>query len=59
MMKHQLALGLDPSAERKAAKGSAVAGATAEIVNTFEHVAREWLETRMLAWSPRYAALVI
>ncbi len=59
MMKHQLALGLDPSAERKAAKGRAIAGASAPIVNTFEHIAREWLETRMLAWSPRYAALVI
>lgn len=59
MMKHQLALGLDPSAERKAAKGRAVAGVPAEIANSFEHIAREWLETRMLAWSPRYAALVI
>jgi len=58
MMKHQLALGLDPSRERKKAKANA-SGSEAEIINTFEHVAREWLETRMLAWSPRYAALVI
>jgi integrase len=26
--------------------------------NTFEHVAREWLEIRLLSWTPRYAALV-
>lgn len=58
MMKHQLALGLDPSTERKAAKSRAAASASGEIVNTLEHVAREWLETRMLSRSPGYAALV-
>lgn len=58
MMKHQLALGLDPSAERKSARERAVAGAAAEVMNTFEYVAREWLETRMLSWSPGYGALV-
>lgn len=58
MMKHQLALGLDPSQERRKAKAQ-TSTSLAEVVNTFEHVAREWLETRMLAWSPRYAALVV
>jgi len=57
MMKHQLALGLDPSRERKNAKAKA-AGVDIEAINTFEHVAREWLQTRTLAWTPRYAALV-
>jgi integrase len=57
MMKHQLALGMDPSQERKNAKARAEDGPV-ESNNTFEHVAREWLETRTLAWTPRYAALV-
>lgn len=57
MMKHQLALGLDPSQERKNAKAKA-AGKPVELLNTFEHVARDWLETRTLSWTPRYAALV-
>ncbi|MBK6411700.1 integrase arm-type DNA-binding domain-containing protein [Sphingopyxis sp.] len=57
MMKHQLALGMDPSQERKKAKTKAT-DTTVESNNTFEHVAREWLETRTLAWTPRYAALV-
>lgn len=56
-MKHQLALGLEPSRERKNAKAKA-AGLDIEAINTFEHVAREWLQTRTLAWTPRYAALV-
>ncbi|MGQ0280167.1 tyrosine-type recombinase/integrase [Sphingopyxis sp. Q841] len=58
MMKHQLALGLDPSQERRKAKARS-SGPHADVVNTFEHVAREWLETRLLSWSPRYAALVV
>ncbi len=56
-MKHQLALGMDPSQERKNAKAKA-AGQPVESNNIFEHVAREWLATRTLAWTPRYAALV-
>lgn len=57
MMKHQLALGMDPSQERKKAKARAT-DIPVETDSTFEHVAREWLETRTLAWTPRYAALV-
>lgn len=44
-MKHQLALGMDPSQERKNATARA-AGGPVDSNNTFEHVAREWLETR-------------
>ncbi len=53
--KAQLARGLDPSAERKADK----ALLRTSVSNGFEDVAREWLETRTLGWSPRYAALVV
>lgn len=49
MMKHQLALGLDPSEER------AKEAAKPEAGTTFEEIAREWLRTRQLAWVPKYA----
>jgi integrase len=49
MMKHQLALGLDPSEER------AKEAAKPEAGTTFEEIAREWLKTRQLAWVPKYA----
>lgn len=58
MMKHQLALGMDPSQERKKAKSKA-AGTSTESDNTFEHVAREWLEARMLSWVPKYASRIV
>ncbi|HEV7341416.1 MAG TPA: Arm DNA-binding domain-containing protein [Sphingopyxis sp.] len=45
MMKHQLALGLDPSEERrKEAEATSVGEGS-----SFEDVAREWLEARMLS----------
>lgn len=49
-MKHQLALGLDPSAER------AKEAAKPEVGTTFEEIAREWLKSRQLAWVPKYAS---
>jgi len=49
MMKHQLALGLDPSEER------AKEAAKPEAGTTFEEIAREWLKTRQLASVPKYA----
>lgn len=58
MMKHQLALGMDPSQERKKAKAKA-AGTSSESDNTFEQVAREWLEARMLSWVPKYASRIV
>lgn len=58
MMKHQLALGMDPSQERKKAKAKA-ARTSIESDNTFEHVAREWLEARMLSWVPKYASRIV
>lgn len=57
-MKRQLALGLDPSEERRQERASAEAQQGGRVRNLFEHVAREWLELRLLSWTPRYAALV-
>jgi integrase len=52
--KAQLARGLDPSAERRADKELL----RVKAANSFEEVAREWLRTRTLGWSPCYAGLV-
>ncbi|NIJ37720.1 hypothetical protein FHR22_002404 [Sphingopyxis panaciterrae] len=49
-MKHQLALGLDPSIERAKETAKPEAG------TTFEEIAREWLAARKLAWVPKYAS---
>ena len=52
-MKHQLALGLDPSKERtKEAERP-------DVGSSFEEVAREWLESRTLAWVPKYAKHIV
>ena len=56
-MKQQLALGLDPSEERRHEKRGSPTR-RAKVINSFEHVAREWLEIRRLSWTPRYAGLV-
>lgn len=54
-IKHQLALGLDPSEERlKEAAATAVAEGS-----SFEEVARDWLVARQLSWVPKYAAHII
>lgn len=55
MMKHQLALGMDPSEERK----KAAAAGPAENGNSFEEIAREWLVARQLSWVPKYAAHIV
>lgn len=52
-MKHQLALGLDPAEERAKQPERPEAG------NSFEEVAREWLESRTLAWVPKYAGHIV
>ena len=57
-MKQQLALGLDPSEERRQERAVVEAHQNARVRNTFEQVAREWLEIRLQSWTPRYAALV-
>jgi len=59
--KHQLALGLDP------AKAKTKPGEPARIEltdppqlgNSFEEVAREWLEARILSWVPKYAQHIV
>lgn len=52
--KEQLAQGLDPSAERRAAKIEAAAAA-----NSFEHVARDWFARQKDGWTPRHAITVL
>ncbi len=52
--KLHLLAGRDPSAVRKASKRRAKEDSS----NTFEIVAREWLEARRCAWSPRYARII-
>lgn len=54
-MKHQLAVGLGPSEERR--KESAIAPVPP--ASTFEEFAREWLEARLLSWVPKYASRVV
>src|SRR3546814_800695 len=54
-MKHQLALGLDPSEERRKEAATAPAGEG----SSFEEVAREWLEARILSWVPKYASRIV
>lgn len=51
----QLAQGIDPGLARKAEKRSRVAKAG----NTFEAVAREWLERNSSGWAPTHASKVI
>jgi len=52
-MKSLLANGIDPIDQRKEAKFQAIADKV-----TFSMLAREWIEARRPAWSPRYARLI-
>lgn len=52
--KELLARGVDPSAERKAAKMEVAAAA-----QTFENVAREWYAKQIGKWTPRHASGVL
>ena len=52
--KELLARGIDPSAERRAAKVEAAAAAL-----TFEKVAREWYAKQIGKWTPRHASGVL
>ncbi|MBB5708629.1 tyrosine-type recombinase/integrase [Sphingopyxis panaciterrulae] len=54
-MKHQLALGLDPSKERQKEAAAVPVGEG----SSFEEVAREWLKSRTLAWVPKYARHIV
>jgi integrase len=54
-MRKQVAAGIDPGAQRKAAK---VAG-TANTENTFEAIAREWFKLNELKWVPNHASKII
>lgn len=52
-MKELVANGVDPIAHKKEAKFQVAANQT-----TFATLAREWIEARRPAWSPRYARLI-
>ena len=62
-----LASGIDPSDQRKTEKArlvaedaaAALAHAGLPAVDSFEHVAREWYETRRDEWAPTYGAKII
>jgi hypothetical protein len=51
----QVAVGIDPSAHRKAQKSSKAVSAA----NTFEIVAREWFEKYSPSWAPNHGPRVI
>ena len=58
-VKAQLVLGLEPTAQPNGrAKRPAQAGGDVTH-DSFEAVAREWYETRLLGWSPRYAGVLM
>ncbi len=58
-VKAQLLLGMAPTAQPKlrADAKSKAAGIVPD--SSFEAVAREWHETRLLGWSPRYAGVIM
>ncbi|WP_447763643.1 tyrosine-type recombinase/integrase [Sphingopyxis panaciterrae] len=59
--KHQIALGIDPG-KAKTKPGEMDAAELTDppqLGNSFEHVAREWLEARMLSWVPKYAKHIV
>ncbi|MEG3147524.1 integrase arm-type DNA-binding domain-containing protein [Sphingomonas sp. RT2P30] len=54
-VKAQLVLGIKPTAPLQA--GAKAGGVAAD--DSFEAVALEWYETRLLGWSPRYAGVIM
>jgi hypothetical protein len=54
-VKAQLVLGIKPTAPLQA--GAKAGGKVAD--DSFEAVALEWYETRLLGWSPRYAGVIM
>ncbi|MDB5736620.1 MAG: integrase, partial [Sphingomonas bacterium] len=54
-IKFQLRRGLDPAVSRM----EEAQFVKAAVSHPFEEIAREWIKTRKLAWSPRYASLVV
>jgi Arm DNA-binding domain len=47
--------GVDPSETRKESKRHALVSAA----NTFEAIAREWVEAKSAGWTPRYAEFIV
>ncbi len=59
MIKAQLVLGMAPTAQPPSRPQATPKGSNKASYDTFEAVAREWYETRLLGWSPRYAGVLI
>lgn len=58
-VKAQLVLGMEPTAQPQARAKAAAKSAKNAPDDSFEAVAREWYETRLLGWSPRYAGVLM
>lgn len=58
-IKAQIVLGMEPTARPKARGEGTTKGLTQASSDSFEAVAREWYETRLLGWSPRYAGVLM
>lgn len=58
-IKAQLLLGLEPNARPKPRKQRRALSPDEPPPDSFEAVALEWYETRLLSWSPRYAGVLM
>lgn len=59
-IKAQVLLGIPPIAQPKTCiQKRSKTRETAALSNSFEAVTREWHETRLLGWSPRYAGVIM
>ncbi|MDB5710273.1 MAG: integrase [Sphingomonas bacterium] len=58
-IKAQLVLGMKPTAQPQAVAEAAAKAAGRGADDSFEAVALEWYETRLLGWSPRYAGVIM
>jgi integrase len=58
-IKAQLVLGMAPTAQPQGCPQSTVQPAAIALNDSFETVSREWYETRLLGWTPRYAGVIM
>ena len=58
-IKAQLTLGMEPTAQPTAYAEAKGKSAVPKPDDSFEAVAREWFETRLLGWTPRYAGVIM
>ena len=58
-IKAQITLGMEPTARPKSLGEVTIRASEPAHKDSFESVAREWYETRLLGWSPRYAGVLM